>query len=300
MTGDQIIGFGAQTLSAAAPLLFAALGEVYSERVGVMNIGLEGLLLSGALAAVVVAALPWASPWLGVLAAVGAGVFGGLLFGIFGILLRRDQVIVGTTLNFLALGLTGVFYRAWTSGGTSAVIVERTLPRVKFGADAAVDMLSLSALLLVPLAWWLLFRTRIGVTLRAAGEVPEAAAASGARVNLWRMMVCLATGALCGLGGAALSIGNNNTFTEGMTAGRGFIALAVVVFGRWSPFGALGAALLFAAADVGQARLQAAGTFKFPYPLFLAIPYILTLVALAIRGARVRPPAALGQPFEQG
>ncbi|HVK03953.1 MAG TPA: hypothetical protein VM490_10780, partial [Armatimonadaceae bacterium] len=110
----------------------------------------------------------------------------------------------------------------------------------------------------------------------------------------------LATGALCGAGGAALSVGISNTFTEGMTGGRGFIALAVVVFGRWTPLGALGASLLFAAADIAQLRLQAAGTLKIPYPVFLAIPYLLTLVALAVRGAKVRPPAALGTPFEQG
>ena len=115
-----------------------------------------------------------------------------------------------------------------------------------------------------------------------------------------RFLTCLACGALCGLGGAALSIGISDNFTEEMTNSRGFVALAVVVFGRWSPTGVLLASLLFAAADVGQSRLQALGTLKMPYPIFLALPYILTLAALAIRGARVRPPAALGEPFEPG
>jgi simple sugar transport system permease protein len=110
----------------------------------------------------------------------------------------------------------------------------------------------------------------------------------------------MVTGGLCGIGGASLAIGISNTFTEGMTGGRGFIALAVVIFGRWTPFGALGAALLFAAADVAQARMQAAGVFRIPYPIFLAVPYVLTLLALAIRGGRAKAPAALGQPFEQG
>jgi simple sugar transport system permease protein len=137
--------------------------------------------------------------------------------------------------------------------------------------------------------------------VRATGEVPSAASAAGARVNVVRFVVTLFVGALCGMGGAALSIGIGNSFTEGITGGRGFIALAVVVFGRWNPLGALGASLLFAAADTLQLTLQAKGVFpNIPYPLFLAVPYVLTLVALAVRGAKGKPPAALGTPFEQG
>jgi simple sugar transport system permease protein len=215
--------------------------------------------------------------------------------------MKRDQVIVGTTVNFLALGLTGVLYRAWSGGGgAGAGKSAPTLPSL-FTVDAAgVNALTLLALLLVPAAYWLLFRTRLGVALRATGEVPEAAAAAGYRVNTLRTLVSLATGALCGAGGAALSVGISNTFTEGMTNGRGFIALAVVVFGRWSPLGALGASLLFAAADIAQGRLQASGALHVPYPVILALPYLLTLAALALRGAKVRPPASLGLPFEQG
>jgi general nucleoside transport system permease protein len=298
MTGADIASFALQSLTYASPLLYAALGEVFSERVGVINIGLEGLLLFGALTAVIVA-VATGSPFWGICAALLAGVAGGALFALFGVGLRRDQVIVGTTLNFLALGLTGVLYRGWTQGGTKSVTAP-TVPPLFGEGGLALNAVTLLALLLIPVAHWLLFRTRLGVTIRAAGEVPEAVAASGTPVNRLRVLVCLATGALCGIGGAALSIGISNTFTESMTSGRGFIALAIVVFGRWTPFGALGAALLFAAADVTQARLQAAGTFKIPYPVFLAIPYVLTLLALAIRGAKVRAPAALGQPFEQG
>jgi ABC-type uncharacterized transport system permease subunit len=298
MSGADVLSFVLQSVTYASPLLYAALGEVFSERVGIINIGLEGLLLIGALTAVVVAVIT-GSPLLGLLAAILAGMAGAALFALFGVALRRDQVIVGTTLNFLALGLTGVLYRAWTAGGTKTVTAPTVKPLLGEG-DTALNAVTLFALLLVPTAHWLLFRTRLGVTLRAAGEVPEAAAAAGTQVNRLRVLVCLSTGALCGLGGAALSIGISNTFTENMTNGRGFIALAVVVFGRWSPFGALGAALLFAAADVTQARLQAAGMFKIPYPVFLAIPYVLTLLALALRGAKVKAPAALGQPFEQG
>ena len=294
MTPEAVLSFVLQTLAFATPLLLAAQGEVFTERVGVINVGLEGMLLVGALASVWVALLT-GSPLAGVLAAVAAGVALAALFALFGVALRRDQVIVGTALNFLALGLTGVLFRAYFSGRT--VGVAPTLPRL---ADTDINALVVLALLLVPLGQWLLFRTRLGVTLRAAGEVPEAAAAGGSRVNRLRVAWVLAGGAFAGAGGAALAIGINNAFTENMTGGRGFIALAAVVFGRWTPVGVLGAALLFAAADVAQARLQAAGLVTVPYPVFLAIPYVLTLAALALRGARVRAPAALGEPFDQG
>lgn len=297
MTGDALLSFLAQTLAAGAPLLLASLGEVVTERSGVINVGLEGLLLLGALAAVVVAVVT-GSPWLGCLAAALAGSLGAALFALFGVVMRRDQVITATTLNFLALGLTGVLYRAWI-GTTATVPTAPTFPRLLGEGGTAVHALVLFALLLVPLMHWLLFRTRLGVHLRAAGEVPEAAAAAGTAVRRLRVLTLLAAGILAGMGGAALAIGYNNSFAEGMTGGRGFIALAVVVFGRWTPLGALGASLLFASADVAQARLQAAQVFAVPYPVFLAIPYLLTLAALAVRGAKVRAPAALGRPFEQ-
>lgn len=306
MTFLILLSFVLQSLSYATPLLFAALGEVFSERVGVINIGLEGLLLIGALTAVLIAAAT-GMPLLGLLAATIAGVLTAALFALFGVVLRRDQVIVGTTINFLALGLTGMVWRVWTKNGTASVTVP-SLPPLFGDGSTAVNGLTLLALILVPLCHWLLFRTRLGVTLRATGEVPEAAAAAGSNVTVLRFVVCLVTGGLCGLGGASLSIGILNTFTEGMTSGRGFIALAIVVFGRWTPYGALVAALLFAAADATQSRLQAAnlvpvgadGRPLISYPVFLAAPYILTLLALAVRGAKVRAPAALGQPFEQG
>lgn len=297
MTTPQITGFVAQTLAAATPLLLPALGEVFSERVGVVNIGLEGLMISGALAGVA-ASVVTGSPLAGLCAAVVAGMAGGGAFALFGVVMRRDQIIVGTTLNFLLLGLTGVLYRAWTQH--TGAVTAPTLPRILGEGGTATNALTLFALLLVPLAQWMLFRTRLGLILRATGEVPQASAGAGVAIVRLRVLVCLANGALCALGGAALSIGIGNTFTEGMTSGRGFIALAVVVFGRWKPTGALFAALVFAAADVGQARLQAGGTVAVPYPVFLAVPYVLTLLALALRGAKVKGPAALGEAFVQG
>ena len=288
-----------QTLAAATPVLLAALGGVFSERVGVLNIGLEGLMAFGALAAVVVG-VATGSVWLGVVAAAAIGILGAAVFGLFAVTLRRDQVIVGTTLNFLAFGLTGVWYQAWLKGAGLGKTAPGLVPVIGTGAGG-INALTILAFVLVPAAFYLLFRTRLGLTMRAAGEVPEAASAAGTRINPLRFLVTLATGALCGLGGAALSVGIGNSFAEGITGGRGFVALAVVVFGRWNPVGAMGAALLFAAADTLQLTLQAKGTFpKVPYPLFLAVPYVLTLVALAVRGAKGKPPAALGKAFEQG
>lgn len=283
-----------QTLTFATPVLLAALGASLAERAGVVNIALEGLMLAGALAAVLVSAAT-GQPYLAVLVAalVSAALAG--IFALFAIGMKRDQVIVGTTLNFLALGATGVLYRSIKNLGEV-----KTLPTLFGDGSSAINAVTLLGLALVPLAQWLLYRTRLGVTLRSAGEKPQAVAAAGGFVNRLRTLTVLATGGLCGIGGAALSIGIANTFSEEMTAGRGFVALAVVVFGRWSPLGVLGAASLFAAADVWQTRLQATGALKIPYPIFLALPYVLTLLALALRGARVKPPAQLGEPFEQG
>ncbi len=296
MTSEQAAGFVAQTLTATAPLLLPALGELASERAGVVNIGLEGLMIAGALAAVAGSVLT-GSPLVGLCAAVAAGMAGAGLFALFGVVLRRDQVIVGTTINFLLLGLTGVLYRAWTQN--TGALTAPPLPRILGEGGTALNALTIFALLLVPLSQWLLFRTRLGVVVRATGEVPQAVAGAGVAVIRLRVLVCLVNGALCALGGAALSIGIANTFTESMTSGRGFIALAVVVFGRWKPVGALLAALVFAAADVAQSRIQASGAVSVPYPVFLAVPYVLTLVALAVRGANVKGPAALGEPFAQ-
>ncbi|WP_309717948.1 ABC transporter permease [Armatimonas sp.] len=289
-----MIPFLLQTLTFATPVLLAALGAVFAERAGVVNIGLEGLLLVGALVAVLVSAAT-GQPYLGVLAAALAALALAGVFAVFAIALKRDQVIVGTTINFLALGATGVFYRSLKISGEV-----KTLPVLFGDGSTAINAITLLGLLLIPVAQWLLYRTRLGIIVRSAGEKPEAVAAAGVFVNRMRVLTVLATGALCGIGGAALSIGIANTFTEEMTGGRGFIALAVIVFGRWNPLGVLTAALLFAAADVWQTRLQAQGTLHIPYPIFLALPYVLTLLALAIRGAKVKPPAHLGEPFEQG
>ena len=280
-----------QLMTYAAPVLFASLGGLIGEKSGLVDISLEGKMLCGALAAAAVAAAT-GNPYVGVAAAALAGAAVSIVTATFAIAQRRDQVIVGTTVNFLALGLTGVLARSWTKANPNSLTAE-SLPRW----IGPVDALTLLGFVLVPVLWWFLQRTSAGIVLRTAGERPAAAAAAGIRINRLRTGASLACGALCGLGGACISIGIANNFAEEMTAGRGFVALAVVVFGRWSPLGVLGASLVFAAADMLQTRLQAAGTLDIPYPVFLAVPYVLTLLALAARGSRATPPAALGQPW---
>ena len=292
-----MLAFLAQTLTTLTPILFAALGGVYSERAGLVNISLEGMMLTGAFVAILISAMT-GNPILAVLIAALASGLIALLFALFGIILRRDQVIVGTTINFLALGLTGVFSRAWlkTLGNKTAT----PLPTLGGTGASSLHLLVFVCLLLVPLLAYLLYETRLGVIIRTLGEKPAAAAAAGTNVIKWRVGVTFLCGLLCGMGGASLSIGTTSSaFVENMTGGRGFIALAVVVFGRWSPVGALGAALLFAAMEVLSNQLQVSNKLSIPYPLLLAFPYVLTLAALAIRGSKAAPPAALGQDFKQ-
>lgn len=297
----------------AAPLLLAALGETLAEKSGVINVGIEGMILGGALAGFA-AAFSSHSPWAGAGAALLAGVALAGLFAVLTIGLRADQVVVGTAINILALGLTGVFFRALPqlNGATAAAFAPLSLPWLHpASGHPSLSAQLLSALIeqnalnylawaLVPLVWLYLYKTRSGLRLRAAGEYPEAADGAGVRVGRVRVGATLAGGALAGLAGAYLSLGYTNGFVENMSAGRGFIALAVVILGRWNPFGVAAAALLFGLASALQFQFQAAGT-RFPYQFFLALPYLLTLLALLGRSRlKATAPAALGEAYQRG
>ncbi len=292
----------------AVPLLLAALGETVAEKAGVINVGMEGMMLAGALAGFA-ASFAAHSPWAGAGAAALAGVTLAALFAALTVGLGADQVVVGTAVNILALGLTGVFFRAepQLNGATAASFAPLSLPFFHHSAGAAVvaalfeqNALGWLAWVLVPLLWLLLFRTRWGLRLRATGERPSAADGAGVRVARVRIAATLVGGALAGLAGAYLSLGYTVGFGENMTAGRGFIALAVVILGRWNPFGVAAAALLFGLASALQFQFQASST-RFPYQFFLALPYLLTLLALLGRsklgGAA---PAALGESYRRG
>jgi len=288
----------------AVPLLLAALGETVAERAGVINVGMEGMMLAGALAGFT-ASFAMHSPWAGAAVAALAGAALAALFAALTVGLGADQVVVGTAVNILALGLTGVFFRAMPqlNGATAASFAPLSLPFRHPAVVSALfeqNALGWLAWVLVPLVWLLLFRTRRGLRLRATGERPSAADGAGVRVARVRVAATLTGGALAGLAGAYLSLGYTVGFGENMTAGRGFIALAVVILGRWNPFGVAAAALLFGLASALQFQFQATST-RFPYQFFLALPYLLTLFALLGRSRLgAAAPAALGEPYRRG
>ncbi len=294
----------AATIRNATPLIFAALGGMFSERSGVVNIGLEGLMLISAFAGVVGAFLSGS-----LLVALGSAMAAGLLFAlihaVMTITFEADQIISGTAINLLALGGTGfLMVEIFGSGGTSPrvqgfpVYSVPVLSEIPLVGEALFSQSLLVYLMyaLVPITFFLLFKTPFGLRLRGTGEAPEAVDTAG--VNVWRMRyygVAL-SGILASLGGIYLSMGLLSAFTENMTGGRGFIALAALIFGRWHPVGAAGAALLFGFA---QAFTFQAPQDVIPLEFLEMIPYVLTIVALAAFGGRAIAPAAIGKPYRK-
>jgi ABC-type uncharacterized transport system permease subunit len=294
------------TVTMAVPLLLAALGELLAERAGVINIGLEGMLLTGAFAAM---ATTYATgmPVLGVLAAWGSGLLLALLFAYLVVTHRANQIVVGTALNLFAVGITGVAYRALFGVTGAALTVTGLAPLpLPFLSSLPVigpgfcsqTILGYLAFVLVPMVSFGLYKTIPGLKLRMVGEDPAAAAAQGVPVRFTQLLALSGCGILGATAGAYLAVAYAHTFVEGMSAGRGFIALAIVIFGRWSPSGALGAALLFGLATALQFHVQALG-LHIPYQFLLMLPYVLTLLALAGYAGRTNAPAALGVPLEE-
>jgi simple sugar transport system permease protein len=294
-------GFLAAAVRVATPLLLAATGETVTERSGVINLGLEGMMLAGALAATLGASS--AGPWTGLALAVVAGMTLASLFAAVTIAARADQIIAGTALTLGAVGLTGTMYRqAYGTGGaglalpTLAAVPIPGLSRIPVLGPALFDQPAPTylALLALPIVWWALFRTRPGLALRATGEGAAMARAAGLRTDLIRALATVIGGGFAGLAGATLVLAQVGTFAEKMTAGRGYVAIAIVVLGRWHPVGVALAALLFGAATALQYLFQSLG-LAVPYQLFLMLPYVLTLLALAGAVGRVRAPADLGK-----
>ena len=282
------------TLTMATPLLLAALGENVVQKAGLVNVGLEGMMLTGAFAATMGAKL-LGNAYVGVACGAVAGMLLAFILVGFAIRLTANQVVVGVVVNLLALGLTGTLYRAFF-GTTGSFVTTASLPHIALFANQTILMPM--ALLAVPAVWWGLHRTRRGLELRACGEQPVAAEASGVNVRTLRTWAVLFGGAMAGVAGAFLSVGDSNTFKEGMTDGRGFIALAIVTSGRWSPWGCLIAALVFGFAEVLQFQWQALG-LQLPYQLFLALPYLVTLVLLTTGGRWSQAPNSLGRPYHK-
>jgi general nucleoside transport system permease protein len=296
-----LAGFLAAAIRVATPLLLAALGETIAERAGVINLGIEGAMLAGALAAAIgsVTVGPWGGFAAGLLAGTAlAGVFAAVAIGG-----RADQIITGTAVTLGAVGLTGAASR-WWFGAAGAGLGVPTLPSVPVPGLVSIPIIGPAvfdhppptyiAVALVPVVAWVLFRTRAGLALRAAGEAPGTAHALGVRVRLVRTVAVLLGGACAGLAGATLVLAQVGTFAERMTGGRGFVAIAIVVLGRWHPAGVLIASLLFGGLTALQYLFQALG-LDVPYQLFLMMPYVLTLVALAGVVGRARPPAGLAR-----
>lgn len=301
-----LVTVGAAAVRAATPILLASLGEILAERAGVLNLGLEGLMLAGALAGFSVA-VESGSVALGLLSACCAASLLALLHAWVSVTLRANQVVSGISTVFLATGATELFGRTYvgmTVSGLQSVTVPvlgqlPVLGPIAFRQDAIVY----ASWTLVVVLWYGLFRTQVGMQVRAVGESPEAADAMGVSVASVRYAATTVGGALAGLGGAYLSLVYTPLWVSQMTAGRGWIAIALVVFARWNPLYALPGAALFGGIDALQLRLQASGSTIAPH-LLLTLPYLSTIAALALTPAARRQaafgiPSALGRPFSR-
>jgi len=285
----------------ATPLGFAALGETVAERSGVINIGLEGAIIAGAFGGFVAAGS--GSVWLGFAGSMVAGILVAALFAIFAIRIRADQIITGTAISLLCLGLTATLYQQMY-GATGAALSIPTMSAMELPLLSSIPLFGRALFaqpaiayllyIMIPLIWWWMYRTYEGLALRATGEDPRAAVAAGIPARKFQTMSVLFGGAMGGIAGGVLVIAQAGSFAEGISAGRGFIAIAIVVLGRWHPLGVAAAALIFGAASALQYFFQALG-WPVPYQLFLALPYVLTLFGLAGIAGRAVAPAGLGR-----
>ena len=282
------------TIRTATPLLLAALGGLYSERAGIINIALEGLMLAGAFTAAAVTHYT-GSPWIGLLAGIGAGMLVAAIHAVACIRFNADQVVSGTAINILMTGVPAMLSGALflSSGSTPQIPKDDLIPWTPV----------VLALLLVGVTWWVLYHTPFGLRLRAVGENPEAADAAGVNVTRVRYSAVLLSGALAAIGGAYLSIGQSSLFTRNMTSGRGFIALAALIFGKWRPVQTMLACLLFGFTEAVSIQMQ--GVFKLPsgedipIQFIQIVPYVLTIIVLAGFIGHSRAPRALGVPYQK-
>ncbi len=306
ITFSFIVGLLAAAMRLAAPILLAALGELFTERAGILNLGLEGTMLMGALAGFV-GAYVFNSLWIGLLLGALAGMLMGLLMAVMSVTARTNQVVAGLGITILGGGLSTLLFRMFFG-------LRSTPPRIDTFPVQPIPLLSkipllgevffnhnlmvYLALVLTGISWLVLYRTRFGLAIRAVGERPDAVDTRGLSITRLRYTALLIGGALAGLGGAYLPLANLGIFWTQMTAGRGFIAIAVVVFGRWDPLRILVGSLLFGGASALQLGLQ---TLKAPIPseLLLMLPYIATIIVLVIVSGRAEFPSAYAQPYSR-
>lgn len=299
-----LVGILTSAVRLATPYLYAAIGENFAQLSGVVNLGVDGIMLVGAFVAIFVA-LGTGSLWLGVLMAILAGLVMGLLMSVISVTLKAEQGISGIGLYMFGLGLSSLLFKVLF--GTVKTIVGFQPIKIPILGDIPIvgpvlfqqSVLVYGAFLLVPLAWWILEKTTWGLRIKAVGQNPAAADSLGVNVNRVRYAsVCLGS-ALAGLAGASLSLAMVNLFQENLTAGMGFIAVALVYFGSWRPVGIMFGALLFSTVNALQLWMQVLGV-KIPADAAVMLPYLLTIAVLALTVSRVRGPAALNRPFERG
>lgn len=299
-----LLGIIATGIRLATPYLLAALGEMLTQRSGIYNLGLEGIMLMGAFFGFFVTLIT-GQPYLGLLAAMAVGALMGLLMAFVSVTLKAEQGISGIGLFMLGWGLSGLFFRLYVGGITT---IEGLHPwKIPLLGDLPLvgptlfnhNPIVYFAFLLVPISWFILYKTTWGLTVRAVGMTPQAVDTLGGSVEGTRYQCLIIGSMLAGLAGATLTVANTHMFADNITAGRGFIAIALVYFGRWSPLGILAGSLLFSMADSFQLWVQVLG-IAFPYELAVILPYVATIVALAISFGRVWAPAALGRPYERG
>ncbi|MEJ7811730.1 MAG: ABC transporter permease [Gemmatimonadaceae bacterium] len=290
----RLLDFLAQTIRIAVPYLFAAAGGVMAEKAGIVSLALEGFMLSGAFCAAL-GGFYTGSATVGVLSGIAGGLLFGLLHSVATIRYRADQIVVGIAINLLVVGLTRFFLRLAFDSSSNSPRVPGYTTEVSGGnalLGSFANPLVWMGLLVIPILTWVMYRTPFGLRVRAVGEHPQAAETLGVRVKRVRYVAVALSGVLAALGGVYLAL-DQHQFTDGMTAGRGFIALAAIIFGRWDPARAGIACLLFATAETLQIQLQ--GTQAIPSQFVQMIPYLLTIVALAGLVRRSVPPAALGR-----
>lgn len=307
VTFTFVVGWLSASMRLAIPILFAALGEVFTERAGILNLGLEGIMLVGALVGFV-GAYATGNLWVGVFLAMLSGILMGLLMGFMSVTARVNQVVAGLGITILGSGLSTLLFRLFFG-------LRTTPPTIKMFPTQPIPLLSqipvlgkavfehnilvYIALILVGVSWVVLYRTRFGLALRAVGERPDAVDTRGLNVGLLRYIALMIGGALAGIGGAYLPLANLGIFWTQMTAGRGFIAVAVVIFARWDPVRALLGALVFGGAMALQLSLQ---TLRVPIPseLMLMLPYIATILVLVSVSRRAEFPGAFTVPYTRG
>jgi ABC-type uncharacterized transport system permease subunit len=297
----------AATWRMATPILYAAVGEIFTERSGVLNIGLEGIMLIGAFAGYA-AAYETGSLALGLVAAILSGILSGLIFALFTVTIKANQIVVGAAFNMIGMGITGLLYRVFYAESGKVLSLKTFLPiefpflsNIPFFGEVLFkhNIMVYGTLLVIPLATFVLYKTAFGLSIRSVGEHPKAADTVGINVPRMRYWGIIIGTTLASIGGAFLVLAYADQFVEGIVTGRGYIALAVVVFGGWSPWGAMGASLLFGVFYALQLRIQAMGNILIPYQFLQALPYVVTiLVLIGFTRRRVQSPKALGVPYK--